>query len=259
MNLEKLEKLKKEIYNFKNLAIAFSGGVDSSFLAFLANDLLKDNTILFTIKTDYMSKREIDEAANFAKKFSIRHKIINIKTNKIIENNPQNRCYVCKKHLFSKLKDEIRKFGFSNLADGTNLDDLSEYRPGLKAAEELGVFSPLKNLRKKEIREFSQLLNLPTYDKPSYPCLLTRFEYGYKFSKNELKLIEFAENLLIEQGIKDVRARFDGKSVKFQLNQKDMLKFLQNKDFNNIIKKLNDKFNGNIFMDLKGLKGDVLK
>ena len=212
--MTKLEILKNDIKKFGNLAVAFSGGVDSSLLAKLANDVLGEKAVAITIKSPYMSAREIDEAVEFCKIYNIKHEILELGILEDITDNPKDRCYICKKSVFAQLMKRACELGFTNIADGTNADDLGEYRPGLKAKDELGVLSPLKGLKKSEIRELSRELGLPTADKPSYACLLTRLPHDREFSAEEISLVERAENLLISHGFLNVRARFDGKAFK---------------------------------------------
>lgn len=257
--MTKLEILVNKIKNFDNLAVAFSGGVDSSFLLKTASLALGKNTIAITAITPYMSSREIEESIEFTKTHNIRHEILELEILDELCENPEKRCYICKKNLFEKIIAYSKNLGFSQIADGTNHDDLNEYRPGLKAKEELGVISPLINLTKDEIRKFSHELNLITANKPSYSCLLTRFPYGYKFCLDDLRAIESIENLLIKNGYKEIRARFDGKTIKLQMTYIDMIKFLQDNKFKFIIKKINTFGNFEINLDLKGLKEEILK
>lgn len=251
-----LEKLKSDISKFDNLIVAFSGGVDSSLLAKVAHDTLKDKFLAITIKTEYMSDNEIKFTTEFAKFHNFRHEILEISTPKEIENSPKNRCYLCKFRLFSEILKFAKNIGFTNIADGTNKDDLGEYRPGIKAAKELGILSPLSILSKKEIREISKDLGLTTHDKPSFPCLLTRFPYGYKFSSDDLNMIENIENLLSEYGFLNFRARFDGKAIKLEMSYQDMIKLSQN--FKILTKEIYDIFKGEILLDMKGLRGEIL-
>ena len=175
-----------------------------------------------------------------------------------IKLNPQNRCYLCKKAVFSRLFACAKELGFTNLADGTNKDDLGEYRPGLKAKEELGVLSPLINLRKFEIRELSRELNLATAEKPSYACLLTRLPHEKEISISDLNLAEAAENLLIKSGYANVRARLDDRKMKLQMPFSSMQNFLNDVKFKSIIKELVALGAAEVTLDLKGLREDVL-
>ena len=228
--MTKLEILKNDIKKLENLAVAFSGGVDSSLLLKVAADVLGENALALTVKSPYMSLREIDEAVEFAKFYGIRHEIFEVGIADEIKLNPQNRCYLCKKAVFSRLIARANELGFTNVADGTNKDDLGEYRPGLKAKEELGVLSPLLNLSKFEIRELSR----------------------------ELNLVEAAENLLIKSGYANVRARLDDKKMKLQMPFSSMQSFLNDVKFKSIVKELVALGAAEVMLDLKGLREDVL-
>ena len=256
--MTKLEILKNDIKKLENLAVAFSGGVDSSLLLRVAADTLGRRAVAITLKSPYMSGREIKEAVEFTRTYGIRHEILELEAPEAVKNNPQDRCYVCKKAVFTRLIELAKHLGFTNVADGTNLDDLGEYRPGLKAKEELGVLSPLVNLRKFEIRELSRELNLSTAEKPSYACLLTRLPHEKEISVDELNLVEAAENLLIKSGYANVRARLDGKNMKLQMPFSSMQSFLSDVKFKSIVKELVALGAVEVTLDLKGLREDVL-
>ena len=198
---EKLEKLKKWLRSLKRVVIAFSGGVDSTFLAKVAYDVLHDNAIAVTATSSTYSKREFEDAKKLAKLIGIKHIIIESEETEIegYKENPIDRCYYCKSELFSKL-NEIAKKENAVVLDGSNFDDLSDYRPGMKAVEELNVRSPLKDagLTKQEIRELSKQMDLPTHDKPAIACLASRFPYGTEITKERLAKIEKAEDFLKE-------------------------------------------------------------
>lgn len=255
MSITKLEQIKAEISKFDNLLIAFSGGVDSSLLAKIANDVLGKKALSVTISTKYMS--ETQDAISFAKKHCINHKILELPIHTNIQNNPNLRCYICKKYLFSEILKFGKSLGFSNLADGTNKDDLNEFRPGLKAANELNVVSPLKDLTKIQIRELSKKLGLNTFDKPSNSCILTRFPYNYNFSEHDIDLVKKVENLLIKNGLKNIRARFDGVNIKLEMSGKDMIKFNTNLKY--LVKEIDSILcGGEILLDLKGFRKEIL-
>ena len=256
--MTKLEILKNDIKKLENLAVAFSGGVDSSLLLRVAADTLGQRAVAITLKSPYMSGREIKEAVEFTHTYGIRHEILELDAPEAVKNNPQDRCYVCKKAVFTRLIELAKHLGFTNVADGTNLDDLGEYRPGLKAKDELGVLSPLKGLKKSEIRELSRELGLPTADKPSYACLLTRLPHEKEISIDELNLVEAAENLLIKSGYANVRARLDDKKMKLQMPFSSMQSFLNDVKFKSIVKELVALGVAEVTLDLKGLREDVL-
>ena len=254
-----MQSLNAQIKKLDNLVLAFSGGVDSAFLAVVASEILGTKFLAVSIKTPYMSEREIAEAVEFAKNHKFRHEILELEIPKEISQNPQNRCYLCKKNLFKNLIKFGQNLGFSNFADGTNKDDLGEFRPGLKAACELGIISPLANFTKAQIREFSADLGLETAAKPSYACLLTRLPHNHKICENELKTVAFVEDLLIENGFDNIRARFDGKSVKIEMPRALMSEFVGSAKFEKIIRKINENPNiDEILLDLKGFRKDVL-
>lgn len=256
--MTKLEKLKADLRGLGKLAVAFSGGADSSLLLRAAHDALGARAIGITIRSPYMSSREIAEAVEFAHAYGIRHEILELGVAEGIKNNPENRCYLCKKAVFSRLIERARELGFGCVADGTNRDDLGEYRPGLKAKEELGVLSPLINLTKSEIRELSRELGLPTAEKPGYACLLTRLPHGREIDPHELNLIEAAENLLIASGYANVRARCDRKNIKLQMPFSSMRDFLNDAKFKSVVRQLAMLGAAEVTLDLKGLREDVL-
>ena len=256
--MTKLEKLEADLRGLGELAVAFSGGADSSLLLRAAHGALDARATGITIRSPYMSSREIAEAVEFARAYGIRHEILELGVAEGIKNNPENRCYLCKKAVFSRLIERARELGFSRVADGTNRDDLGEYRPGLKAKEELGVLSPLINLTKSEIRELSRELGLPTAEKPGYACLLTRLPHGREIDPHELNLIEAAENLLIANGYANVRARCDRKNIKLQMPFSSMRDFLNDAKFKSVVRQLLTLGAADVTLDLKGLREDVL-
>lgn len=208
----KLEKLKEIITQCGSVAVAFSGGVDSAFLLKVCLDTLGENNVIaLTLASPFMPVREINEAVDFCKENNIKHKVMDFDVLKAegVKDNPANRCYYCKKSLFEEIIKVSDKEGISKVLDGSNAEDSLEYRPGMKAVEELGVLSPLasSDLTKEEIRILSKELNLPTHDKESFACLATRIAYGETITKTKLEMIDKAEQFLYEKGFRQFRVR----------------------------------------------------
>jgi pyridinium-3,5-biscarboxylic acid mononucleotide sulfurtransferase len=206
---EKYEGLLKYLSGLKNLAIAFSGGVDSAFLLHAAMEALGDKILALTINSTYIPDWEIDEAKKFAADKNIKHLVINSAVPEQIKHNPEDRCYLCKSFLFAMLGEVARQNGMENLADGSNADDTKDHRPGMKALKELNILSPLleTGFTKQEIRDCSKEMGLYTWEKPAYACLLTRIPYGTRIEEKVLKRIEKSETYLISLGIRAVRVR----------------------------------------------------
>jgi uncharacterized protein len=226
---EKFQLLKDNIKKRDSAAIAFSGGVDSTFLVKVAQEVLGDKLIAVTATSSTYPERELKEAIKYAKDMGVKHLIISSEELDIegFASNPKNRCYYCKKELFTKIKNVAKENGVEYVFDGSNLDDKGDYRPGMQAAMELAVVSPLKeaNLTKADIRELSQQLGLPTWDKPSFACLSSRFPYGKKITIPKLKMVEEAEQFLLDLGIKQVRVRHHGEIARIEVSPEERVKF----------------------------------
>jgi uncharacterized protein len=209
--MDKLRQLKKTLAGMKSVLVAYSGGVDSSLLLGVAKDVLGDEVLAVTVDSLIYPSQEIRQAKALAAHLKARHQII--KSNGLADprfaNNPKDRCYWCKRQLFAKLRDIARKNRLRYVLDGENFDDLNDFRPGSRAAKELGIRSPLKEarLRKQDIRCLSRRLGLPTWDKPSLACLATRFPYGMKITRGNLSRVDKAEGFLRNLGITQVRVR----------------------------------------------------
>lgn len=191
--------------------VAFSGGVDSTLVAKVCYDTLKDKSMAVTARSETYPDFEFKESQKLADEIGIKHLVIDTSELAIegFANNPPERCYFCKTELFGKLKEIAGEQGFLNVADGANLDDTQEFRPGLQASRELNVRSPLKEtgLTKKDIREVSKFLNLPNWDKPAYACLSSRFPYGQSITEEKLSMVSEAEKYLRALGLIQFRVR----------------------------------------------------
>lgn len=233
--LEKLERLKEWFSDKESAAIAFSGGVDSSLLLKIAHLVLGDKVLALTIDSPLNTKEELENASQLAKIIGVRHIILSaneLGIPKIKENNAE-RCYHCKKYRLQEIIKFCREEKINLLIEGSNFDDLQDYRPGLKAVKELGLQSPLQEvgLKKAEIRELAKLLNLPVWDRPSEPCLATRFPFGVELTADKLILIEKCEKYLKNVlNIDVVRVREHNGLARIEVREKDLEKIIKNRE-----------------------------
>ncbi len=253
---EKMDSLKDILKSLESVAIAYSGGVDSTFLSKVAFDVLGDNALAITARSETYPRSEFEEASRLTEEIGIRHKVIVSEELDIPEfsDNPVNRCYYCKKELFTKLKEIATEQGVKHVLDGSNFDDLDDYRPGMQAVEELDVRSPLKEagLTKADIRELSKGLGLSTWDKPSFACLSSRFPYGNKITREKLTAVGEAEIFLRGLGIRQLRVRHHDKIARIEVAEDDMALLFQNRE--QVVKKLKDLGYTYVTMDLQGYR-----
>jgi uncharacterized protein len=218
---QKYDELKKLLNEMGSVLVAFSGGVDSTLLLQAAHDELGGDAAAITIDAPFHSRREIFEASKIAASIGVRHIVHNIHGLDMtpLEHNPADRCYICKNIVFKICRQIAEEKGFSSLVDGSNADDLLDYRPGRRALHELGVRSPLleAGLTKAEIRELSRRLGLPTWDKPALACLLTRFPHGDRIDSSRLAMVEKGEDFLRDMGFRQLRVRIDGETALIEL------------------------------------------
>lgn len=227
---KKLEHLKEYLVDLGSVAVAFSSGVDSTFLLYVAHQVLGKRAIAVTAQSCSFPKRELDEAKAFCDSHGITHFICQSEELDIegFRQNPKNRCYLCKHELFEKIWEIAKQNGISAVAEGSNMDDNGDYRPGLIAVKELGIKSPLRDaeLTKAEIRELSKELGLPTWNKQSFACLSSRFVYGETISEEKLSMVDRAEQLLLDLGFHQVRVRIHGMIARIEIEKSEMGRFL---------------------------------
>lgn len=222
---EKLRRLKEILQGCQGAVLAFSGGVDSTFLAAIAREVLKDKLLLVTASSETYPQHEKKAALEAARLLGTRHQLIftrELSDERFVANSPQ-RCYFCKKELFGKLWEIAKELGFSSVLDGANYDDLGDHRPGMRAARELGVKSPLVEaaLTKEEIKALSREMGLPTWDKPSMACLASRFPYGERITKEKLLMVSKAEDYLRSLGLDILRVRHHGNLARLEVAPPD--------------------------------------
>lgn len=255
---EKLQLLKSNLTSFGNIVVAFSGGVDSTFLLKVAHDVLGSETIAVTARSSTYPEREFNEAREFTQRYGIRHIVITCEELEVegFSDNPLNRCYLCKHELFTKIKEIAEQHNKKFIADGSNFDDLGDYRPGLKAISELGIVSPLKEaqMTKEDIRFLSKEMDLPTWDKPSFACLSSRFPYGQKITREKLAMVDRAEQFLLDIGFKQVRVRHHGDVARIEVSTSERLKFADPDLMDKIYKQFKEIGFTYAALDLKGYR-----
>ncbi len=254
----KKQKLEQYLRDLGSVAVAFSSGVDSTFLLKVAKDVLGEKAIAVTAKSCSFPNRELKEAEAFCEKEGIRQIVFESDELSIegFRENPKNRCYICKKTLFRKIIEVTSAEGIENVAEGSNLDDNGDYRPGLIAVAELGIKSPLRyaGLTKEEIRSLSKEMDLPTWDKPSFACLASRFVYGETISEEKLKMVEKAEQLLLDLGFRQLRVRVHGNIARIEVLPEEIGKLVDEKVRHTVYNTLKSLGFDYVTMDLAGYR-----
>ena len=262
--MEKQKELEKYLKTLKKVAIAYSGGIDSSYLLYVANKVLSKKQVLAVIANGIMvPRKDYEEAITFLKENHFQYIEVTYKPLEITEfkENHKDRCYHCKKELMTILKKAVNENGYEYLLDGKNADDLTVYRPGNRATEEVGVISPLAQFAicKEEIRQYSKNLGISFWNKPSNSCLATRFPYHTILTEEGLKKVEQSEEIIKDLGIKKVRVRVHDTIARIEVNPEDFQLILnnikmENKNGKNIIEKIKDLGFSYVTLDLSGLK-----
>lgn len=260
--MDKQTQLEQYLKTLKKVAIAYSGGIDSSYLLFVANKILSKEQVLAVIADGIMVPRQdYKDAITFLKENHFQYIEVPYKPLEITQfkENHRDRCYYCKKELMSTLKQVANENGYLYLLDGKNADDLTVYRPGNRATEELGIISPLAKFEicKEDIRAYSKILRIPCWNKPSNSCLATRFPYNTNLTAEGLKKVEQSEELLKSIGIKKVRVRIHNNIARIEVEPEDfemILNTIKHKKEDNIIEKIRNLGFSYVTLDLLGLK-----
>lgn len=254
----KLNHLKEILAEMESALIAYSGGVDSTFLLKVAHDVLGDKVVAATALSPTYPFTEMENAKEMAEVLGVRHVTITTDelSNPIFTRNPLDRCYWCKKGLFSELATVAEKFNLKHILDGSNFDDTNDFRPGMKAAKEFGVRSPLREagLGKEEIRRLSRWLGLKTWNKPALACLASRFPYGTKITEERLRVVDAAEEFLRSLGVTQVRVRHHGSIARIEVPLDEMDKVMQKKFRHKVIHKLRGLGYRYVTIDMEGYR-----
>ncbi len=259
---DKLKALKDIFQEMGQALVAYSGGIDSTLVAKIAHDCLGDRTLAITAVSPSLLPEELDEAQQQAKLMGINHELIETEemNNPNYTSNPVNRCYFCKSELHDKLKLVAHERGYPYIIDGVNADDLQDYRPGIAAAKERGVRSPLAEvgITKMEVRELTKLFGLPWWDKPSQPCLSSRFPYGEEITYQKLYRVGRAEIYLRKLGYSNLRVRSDGDTARIELLPEQITDFVVNTNISEIVKHFQTLGFTYVTLDLEGYRSGKL-
>lgn len=251
---QKYEKLLEILTASGGAAIAFSGGVDSTFLLYAAQKTLKEKVLAITVSTPFIPRWEGKEAALFASQLQVKHLVHNMPFPEELRHNPPDHCYTCKKILFGKMFETAQEHGICHVFDGTNIDDLSDYRPGLKALKELNIRSPLmeSGLTKDDIRQLSRKYDLPTWNKPSFACLLSRMTIGSRVDEKVLQRVELAEVFLMNVGFPAVRVRNHGDLARIEVPGDRLHELIEANTIHGIESKLKELGYRHVSVDISG-------
>ena len=253
---DKLEELKEKIREKQRLVVSYSGGVDSSLLALLAREALGDSALAVILDSETLPRRELEQAVALAEHMGLNFRVArhNILHQEPFRKNPPNRCYICKKSAITILKSIAAEEGITCIADGLNLDDCREWRPGTAACDEEGIWHPFveAGMGKEDIRALARKLGLPVWNKPSSACLASRILYGQPLTRQTLCMVEAAEDLLKSLGFGQLRVRADGGGARIELEKQEMERAL--KIGEDIVCKLKGLGFSYVSLDLEGYR-----
>ena len=253
--MEKIKILEDVIRGYGKICVAYSGGTDSDFVLNVSKRVLGDNVIAIIGKGVMLAQKDFEDAVRLAKKAQVKYYVIEadiLKTEQF-RYNDKERCYFCKKTIMNGLKEKAQQLGFENIADGKNCDDGKVYRPGVAAAKEIGIISPLfeAGFTKAEIRQVAKEMGLETWDKPSNSCLATRFPYDTELTEENFSKVEKAEKLISDVGIKSGRVRLHGDIARIEIPKDSFNTFMENSELSKNIKNVGFKY---ITLDLEGFR-----
>lgn len=255
----KYNQLRDILSGLGSVAIGFSGGIDSTLLIRVATEVLQDRALAVIGRSETYPSREFEEAVRMAEEFGTKFRVVRTEETDDLKfrENPPNRCYFCKTELFGKLHQIAREEGIRWIADGTIVDDLSDFRPGMKAKSEQEIRSPLleAGFTKQDVRELAQLLGIPTWDKPSFACLASRFPYGFGITKENLMNVDTAETLMRDLGFRFFRVRHhDDRTARLEIGPQEFEKLFENGTRETIVAELKKLGYVYVTLDLQGYR-----